>query len=119
VKFTSIVEPVGNSTFHAVQFSVNRRFANGFSILANYQYGKSIDDASANKGTGVNRTNPFDQSFDKGRSDFDRTHVFNFSGLWELPVRFHNRLQLFGRNRLLFVGALTVGGIAACLTRFC
>jgi len=88
---TSIVEPVGNSTFHAVQFSVNRRFASGFSILANYQYGKSIDDASANKGTGVNRTNPFDQSFDKGRSDFDRTQVFNFSGLWELPVRFHNR----------------------------
>jgi hypothetical protein len=88
---TSIVEPVGNSTFHAVQFSVNRRFANGFSVLANYQFGKSIDDASANKGTGVNRTNPFDQSFDKGRSDFDRTHVFNLSGVWDLPIHFHSR----------------------------
>jgi hypothetical protein len=88
---TSIVEPVGNSTFHALQLTVNRRFANGFSILANYQFGKSIDDASANKGTGINRTNPYDQSFDKGRSDFDRTHVFNLSGLWELPIRFENR----------------------------
>jgi hypothetical protein len=88
---TSIVEPVGNSTFHAMQLTVNRRFANGFSILANYQFGKSIDDASANKGTGVNRTNPYDQRFDKGRSDFDRTHVFNLSGLWELPIHFQNR----------------------------
>ncbi len=88
---TSIVEPVGNSTFHALQLTVNRRFAKGFSIMANYQFGKSLDDASANKGTGVNRTNPYDQRFDKGRSDFDRTHVFNLSGLWELPAHFGNR----------------------------
>ena len=33
----------------------------------------------------INRTNPFNQGFDKGPADFDRTHVFNFSGLWELP----------------------------------
>ena len=89
---TSLVEPVGNSTFHAFQITAERRFSKGFSILANYQFGKSIDDASANKGTGVNRTNPYNQGFDKGRADFDRTQVFNFSGLWELPVRFHGRL---------------------------
>ena len=88
---TSLVEPVGNSTFHAFQITAERRFARGFSILANYQFGKSIDDASANKGTGINRTNPFNQRFDKGRSDFDRTQVFNFSGLWELPVHFRNK----------------------------
>ncbi len=88
---TSLVEPVGNSTFHAFQITAERRFSRGFSILANYQFGKSIDDASANKGTGINRTNPFNQRFDKGRSDFDRTQVFNFSGLWELPVRFQNK----------------------------
>jgi outer membrane receptor protein involved in Fe transport len=88
---TSLVEPVGNSTFHALQLTVERRFAKGFSILANYQFAKSIDDASANKGTGINRTNPFNQRFDKGRSDFDRRHVFNFSSLWELPIHFHSR----------------------------
>ena len=88
---TSLVEPVGNSTFHAFQVSGERRFAKGFSVLANYQFGRSIDDASANKGTGINRTNPFNQRFDKGRSDFDRTQVFNFSGLWELPIHFRNK----------------------------
>lgn len=88
---TSLIEPAGNSTFHAFQITAERRFAKGFSILTNYQFSKSIDDASANKGTGINRTNPFNQRFDKGRSDFDRNHVFNFSSLWELPIHFQRR----------------------------
>jgi hypothetical protein len=87
----ALYEPVSNSTFHALQLTVERRFAQGFSILANYQYSKAIDDSSAVKGTGITRTNPFDQSFDKGPADFDKTHVVNMSGLWELPVRFENR----------------------------
>ena len=49
---TNIVEPGGNSNFNALQLTLERRFAHGFSILANYQFGKSIDEASANKGTG-------------------------------------------------------------------
>jgi len=87
---TTIIEPVGNSTYHALQFTAERRFAKGFSILTNYQFGKSIDDASANKATGQARTNPNNQAFDKGPSDFDKRHVFNLSGLWELPFRPEN-----------------------------
>jgi len=87
---TSIVEPGANSSFHAVQLTVERRYAKGFSILANYQFGKSIDESSANKGTGINMTDTYNRRFDRGRSDFDRTHVFNFSGLWELPIHFQN-----------------------------
>ena len=85
---TPIVEPVGNSTFHAMQLTLERRFAKGFTVLANYQFAKAIDDTSQNKSTGAVRTNPFNQRFDKGLSEFQRTHVFNFSGLWELPIRF-------------------------------
>jgi hypothetical protein len=88
---TSIVEPGGNSNFNAFQLTAERRFAKGFSILTNYQFGKSIDEASANKGTGINVTDPSNRRFDRGRSDFDRRHVFNFSGLWELPIHFQNR----------------------------
>ncbi|MDZ7637209.1 MAG: hypothetical protein U5J83_03000 [Bryobacterales bacterium] len=40
--------------------------------------------------TGAARTNPFDQSFDKGPSNFDRRHIFNLSGLWELPFQVDN-----------------------------
>ncbi len=87
----TIIEPVSNSTYHALQLTAERRFAKGFSILTNYQFSKSIDDASANKATGQARTNPNNQAFDKGPSDFDKRHVFNLSGLWELPIKPANR----------------------------
>jgi len=103
----ALYEPVGNSTFHALQLTVERRFARGFSILANYQFAKAIDDSSAVKGTAITRTNPFDQSFDKGPADFDKRHVANLSGLWELPIRFQERIL----NSL--IGGWSLNGIAS------
>ncbi len=86
-----LVEPVGNSTFHSLQLTGERRFRKGFSILGNYMWSKSIDDGSANKGNGVSHTDPFNSRFDKGPADFDHTHVFTLSGLWQLPVHFTSR----------------------------
>ncbi|HUS07586.1 MAG TPA: TonB-dependent receptor plug domain-containing protein, partial [Bryobacteraceae bacterium] len=91
----TLVEPVGNSTFHSLQVTGERRFSKGFSVLANYTWSKSIDDGSANKGNGVSHTSPFNTAFDKGPADFDHTHVFVASGLWELPVRFSNKASQF------------------------
>ncbi len=88
---TTIVEPVGNSTYHAFQLTAERRFRKGLTVLANYQFSKSIDDTSANKGTGQVRTNPNNQAFDKALSDFNRPNIFTLSSLWELPVRFSGR----------------------------
>ena len=82
---TPIIESVSNSTYHALQWTLERRFSKGLTILTNYQFSKAIDDTSQNKVNGITRVNPFDQSFDKGLSEFHRTHVFNFSGLWDLP----------------------------------
>ena len=84
---TPLVESVGNSTYHAMQWTMERRFQKGFTILANYQFAKSIDDASGNKQNGNNRTNPFNQRFDKGLAEFHKAHVLNFSGLYELPIK--------------------------------
>lgn len=82
---TAIVESVGNSTFHAFQWTLERRYQKGLTILANYQFAKSIDDTSQNKQNGSVRTNPFNQRFDKGLAEFHKAHVFNFSSLYELP----------------------------------
>jgi len=82
---TPIMESVSNSTFHSLQLTLERRFAKGLTILTNYQFAKSIDDTSQNKVNGITRTNPFSQQFDKGLSEFHRAHVFNFSGLWDIP----------------------------------
>ncbi len=92
---STIVEPVGNSTYHAFQLTAERRFRAGLTLLANYQFSKSIDDTSANKGTGQVRTNPNNQAFDKALSDFNRPNTFTFSGLWELPVKFSDAKARF------------------------
>lgn len=107
----TLVEPVSNSTFHSLQLTTERRFSKGFSLLANYVWSKSIDDGSANKGNSVSHTNPFNNGFDKGPSDFDHTHVFTASGLWELPVRFDRKIAntLLGGWNLTSIATLQSG----------
>jgi hypothetical protein len=105
----TLIEPVGNSTFHSFQFTAERRFEHGYSFLLNYTLAHSIDDSSANKATGTTRTNPFNQRFDKGSSDFDHRHVLAFSSLWELPVKFDSRAA----NTLL--GGWNLSGIVSLL----
>jgi len=64
-------------------------------LLANYTFSKSIDDLTAgmqqtNFGPGRNQTLPWDQPdrarFDRGPSEFDRTHVLVVSYVWQLPT---------------------------------
>lgn len=109
---SSIVEPIGNSTYHALQITGEKRFGHGFSVLANYQFSKAIDDSSSGKGSSQSMTNPFNQSFDKGPSDFDKTHVANVSGLWDLPIHFQNRVA----NSLL--GGWSLNGILSLWSGF-
>ncbi len=102
---SGLVVPVGNSVYHALQFTAEKRFSRGFTLLANYQFAKSIDDASGGKGSSQTFTNPNNQRFDRGPSDFDKTHVANISGLWDLPVHFQNKAV----NSVL--GGWTLNGI--------
>jgi hypothetical protein len=83
---TPILESVGNSTYHALQTTIERRYQKGLTVLANFQFSKSIDDSSANKQNGNVRTDPANQRFDKGPADFYRKYIFNLSGLYELPI---------------------------------
>ena len=108
----TLIEPVGNSTFHSLQLTTEKRFSKGFSLQANYTFGKSLDDGSANKATGTTRTNPFNQAFDKGPSDFDHRHVFTASSLYELPIRLENRAAQ------LLLGGWNLGAILTLQTGY-
>ena len=90
-------EPVGNSSYHSLQLTAQKRFSKGFSVLTNFSWSKNIDDvqSSANKGNGVDVTNPFDHRLDRGPSDFNLPYIFNFSALWSVPGRFNNPLAKF------------------------
>jgi hypothetical protein len=88
----TLVEPGDNSSYNALQVTVECRFQMGFTLLGDYTFAKSIDTNSQNKQTGQTVTNPFNRAFDRGVSDFDQTHVCNLSGLWDFPVRTGSRL---------------------------
>ena len=105
----TLIQGVGNSIYHSGQFTLEKRFSRGYTILANYTVAKVIDDnrGSANKATGTSVTNPLDQSFDRGPADYDHRHVFNFSSLWEIPGSFDSPVAngiLGGWNLSTIVG---------------
>ena len=96
----------GNSTYHALQLTLNKRLTNGFTVLANYTFSKLLDNASSD---GDGPANPFDIAREKGHSDFDITHRTAISYIWQLP-RLRNQP---GVIRYLFGGWENNGIITA------
>ncbi len=95
--FSSVGEIAGiaNSTYHALQTSLTKRFGHGVSMLASYTFSKTLDDASSFNITGSASQsvagendlaqNPFDIPAEHGRSLFDARHRFVISYQWNLP----------------------------------
>ncbi|MBL8167613.1 MAG: carboxypeptidase regulatory-like domain-containing protein [Acidobacteria bacterium] len=96
----SLNQTTAQSNYNSLQTSLTKRFSGGVQFLASYTWAKSIDNASGQGGGagvggvinpgGVGETvgvlgNQLDNRANRGVSDFDRTHRFVFSGLWELP----------------------------------
>jgi len=84
-----------SSTYHALEVAFSRRFSHGVSFLASYWYSKSLDYISTLNVAGSAPTlvagendlaqNPNDLAAEHGRSLFDATQRFVFSGSWALP----------------------------------
>jgi hypothetical protein len=78
---------VGNSIFHALTLRATQRFQHGFSMNANYQFSKSIDDSSTFGGAGNTiAQNWLDLSAERGLSSFDRRHSFDMNWVLTSPV---------------------------------
>jgi hypothetical protein len=108
VNFQGDSPPFANSIYHALQLRAEKQFSNGLQFLATYTFAKSIDDASAtddsvvflgggflNTGTILSVQDPYNLRGERAESVFDIPQVFQFSGVYELPVG-HGRQ--FGRN---------------------
>ena len=78
--------PLGRSKYNAVTARVEKRFNHGFSVLANYTYGKLMDDVGGADGQGGKTVQSFD-SYQAawGLSPLDRKHRINLSYVVELP----------------------------------
>ncbi len=77
----------GISAYNALQAHVEKRLSHGLQFGVSYTYSHSTDEQSA-MGLFYNGNNPLDLRSGYGLSDFDRTHVINFTYLYELPKFF-------------------------------
>ena len=90
--------PWANSTYHALQLRVEKRFSNGLQILGTYVYSKSIDNSSETCGctTWLGGTtslqDPNNRALERSVSQFDIPQVFQVSYVYALP---------FGRGKTL------------------
>jgi hypothetical protein len=99
--------PDVNANFNAMIARLTRRFARGFQLNANYRWSKSIDTLSyEGPGAPTNQTNPGNLASERGPSDYDVTHHFVMTGLWDLPI-FRHRTDWVGRG----FGGWQVNGI--------
>lgn len=91
-----IIDSNSYSNYHGGVFQLARRFEQGLQFTASYTFSKSLDDKSydptftrISSGTAVSAAStPFDASnrgLNYGPSDFDRTHLFQTTAIYELP----------------------------------
>lgn len=102
-----------NSWYNAMQISLNKRFAHGLALIANYTLSRSSDggdSVGSYFGASPNR-DPYDRKLDWGLSNFDQTHVFNVTYTWELP--FFSKSSRFVREVL---HGWTFGGIVSAMS---
>ncbi len=78
----------GVSTYNALQFQATKRMSHGLQVNASYTYSHSLDEGSGlGAGLFFNGNNPLVPRTAYASSDFDRTHVFTISYVYQLPTR--------------------------------
>src|SRR3989441_7720098 len=109
-----------NSFYHSLQLSAEKRMSHGLTILGNYTWSKSIDDLPNGGGVAdvcadTVSVRPWDDlvrhQFDRGPSDFDHTHRFVASYVWQLP----GLSRANGVLRQVF-GGWELGGVVSAQT---
>ena len=94
-----------NSVYHGLQMGFTKRMSNGLQFTTSYTFSRSIDTSSADPGSTAGGGKPDvpnvgfvvqgdqrDVAANRGLSDFDRTHRFSASFVYELPFKSESRL---------------------------
>jgi hypothetical protein len=87
-QFANVLErsmPNGNSTYHALQTKIEKRFSSGFSVLAAYTWSKTLSDADVLAGGGPAGQTFYNRRLEKAVATTDVPHSFALSYVYELP----------------------------------
>lgn len=99
----------GRDRYDALQIQVNRRYAQGLTINAQYQYGKSFGNTQGSN-EAQTAQDPYNFEDEFGNNTFDIRHSANFTALYELPIGKGKRYDLNGFADTL-LGGWQVGGV--------
>ena len=93
--FVDAYDSGGTQSYHGMLLSVQRRLAKGVSFNANYTWSHCLTTDHYGHGGGTMNVantylNPANINYDKGPCDWDRRHIFNLSGVAQMP-RFNNK----------------------------
>jgi hypothetical protein len=97
----------GNSSYHAMQLWLNRRFTNRLAFQAAYTWAHAISDVSLTSFTNTT-SDPFNFRSDKGDADLDRRHTFVGNLVYVLPT-----FREWGKAAEFALGSWQLNGIAS------
>jgi hypothetical protein len=100
-------ESNGNSSYHALQLWLNRRFSKRLAFQAAYTWGHAISDVALTSFTNAT-SDPFNFASDKGDADLDRRHTFVSNVIYELPA-----FRRWGKAAEFALGRWQINGIAS------
>jgi len=110
----------GDSSYHALQVDLRRRFSRGLSLRGVYTWSKTLDDGdSVNQTTASNApglvSNPFNLRADKGLATFDVKNAAVINALYALPFGHGQPLAngLHGWSSKLVIGWSVAGILTA------
>lgn len=108
-----MVHSDGNGNYNGLSTKLTRRMSSGLTYLFSYTWSKSLDDASAIRGTNVDifPQDSYCIACDRGYSAFNTPHRFVTSILYELPFGKGKPLANMGGIVNQIVGGWQVGSI--------
>ncbi len=82
------IQPTGNSSYHALQAKVQKRFSQGLSFLVSYTFSKNLTDVGGTSGFSSFNARPlntYDRKLERAIAPNDITHNLVTSFVYELP----------------------------------
>lgn len=77
----------GNANYNALLMSVQHRFSQHYTVLANYTYSHCLSEGDFNGDLrGSYYQDPYNRALDYGNCNYDITHIINISGVFTSPA---------------------------------
>lgn len=105
--FSGFAAPLGFSTYHSLQVTLDRQFSNGVSMYANYVWSKTLSNIESSfEGENSGPLDYYNLKLEKTPATYDIPHMFKAYAQYDLPF---GKGKAFGSNVSGWVNGL-IGG---------